>query len=175
VYPVLKLVKHGNSTIDFIEGVALEGNPTGRRFRITSDGTFSTGAGDFAELLPSKGGLEPGDVLAIGPDGNLEKATIPYQDSVAGVYSTKPAFVGGDAGDEQGNIAKVPLAIVGVVPVKVTDEGGEIRPGDLLTSSSLAWHAMKAERTARVGTVIGKALEGFSQGNGTIRMLVTLQ
>ena len=174
-YPVLKVLQHGDATINFIEGQTLEGTSPGSKFRITKDGQYIQGSGDFAELLPAEDGLEPGDVLAIGPDGNLQKTSSPYQWSVAGVYSAKPGFVGGDTDDENMNMGKVPLAIMGVVPVKVTVEGGVIRPGDLLTSSSLPGHAMRAERTTGIGTVIGKALQGLSAGTGMIRMLVTLQ
>jgi hypothetical protein len=144
-------------------------------------GAFSPGGADFAEMLPAKGSLEPGDVLAIGPDGDLTLTTEPYQKSVAGVYSTKPGLLGG-APDGESTEGKVPLAVAGVVPVKVTDEGGPIVPGDALTSSATPGHAMKAA-TVRVGgiellpsgVVIGKAIEPFASGTGVIRALVVLQ
>jgi hypothetical protein len=77
---------------------------------------------------------------------------------VAGVYSTRPGFVGGQpvGGAQEGDI---PLAVVGVVPVKASAEGGAIRPGDLLTTAATPGHAMKAGPNPAVGTVIGKALE----------------
>jgi hypothetical protein len=120
-------------------------------------------------------------VLAIGPDGRLVLSTTPYQDSLAGVYSTKPGVVGG-AGDGEDTAGKAPLAVSGVVPVKATDEGGPIQPGDALTSSSTPGHAMKAAKV-RVGgialfpsgVVIGKALEPMSEGRDVIRALVVLQ
>jgi hypothetical protein len=144
-------------------------------------GSFFPGGADFAEMLPAEADLEPGDVLAIGPDGQLTRTTSRYQRSIAGVYSTKPGLVGG-APDGESAEGKVPLAIAGIVPVKVTDEGGPIAAGDALTSSSTPGHAMKAA-TVRVGDieffpsglVIGKALEPLRSATGVIRALVVLQ
>lgn len=144
-------------------------------------GGFFPGGADFAEMLPAQAGLEPGDVLAIGPDGQLTLTTAPYQKSIAGVYSTKPGLVGG-AADGESTEGRVPLAVAGIVPVKVTDEGGPIAPGDALTSSTTPGHAMKAG-TVKVGeiellpsgVVIGKAIEVLASGTGLIRALVALQ
>ncbi len=148
---------------------------------VYADGTYTSPASDFAEMLPAVAGLEPGDVLAIGAGGRLERCTAPYQTSVAGINSTKPGFLGGSA--EEGQAAdKVPLAITGVVPVKAAAENGPIHAGDLLTTSSTPGHAMKASPRVvngvslyPTGTIIGKALENLASGTGTIQMLVTLQ
>ncbi len=142
---------------------------------VRADGSFIGGGADYAELLPGAEGLEPGDVLIITPEGKLARSTSPYETSVVGVYSTKPGFVAG-AGDESAPLAgKVPLAVVGIVPVKVSAENGPIRPGDLLVASSTPGHAMKAGPNPPAGTVIGKALEGLEEGNGVIQMLVMLR
>jgi hypothetical protein len=73
----------------------------------------------------------------------------------------------------------------GLVKVKVDAQSSAIKVGDLLTLSSTAGHAMKAqlltiegERTAGYhlpGTVIGKALEPLNSGKGLIWVLVDLQ
>jgi hypothetical protein len=151
-----------------------------RRFYVTdagqvyADGQFHPGGADLAEMLPAGDGLEPGDVLAVGADGKLARSTQAYQTSVVGVYSTKPGFVGG-AEDGADLTGKVPLAVVGVAPVKVTAENGPIHPGDLLVASSTPGHAMKAGSNPPVGTVIGKALAALQSGSGVIQALVTLQ
>jgi hypothetical protein len=145
---------------------------------VFADGTFHPGGADFAELLPATAGLEPGDALIIGRDGKLAKSTEAYQSSVVGVYSTQPGVLGGS--NDTDHDGKVPLAVVGVVPVKVTDENGPIAPGDLLTTSSVAGRAMRAspETTASgrttypSGSIIGKALSGFEQGEGTVDALL---
>jgi hypothetical protein len=65
---------------------------------------------------------------------------------------------------------------VGQVYVRATFEGGEIAPGDLLVASSQEGRAMRsAPDEARVGTVLGKALEAAGRveaGEMLIRMLV---
>jgi hypothetical protein len=135
---------------------------------------------DFAEVLPAETDLEPGDVLVIGPDGRLVRSTTPYDPAVAGVYSTRPSYVGGAANLDQAGFA--PLAVMGIVPVKASAENGPINPGDLLTTSSTPGHAMKASPVTvngvtfyPSGVILGKALEGLQEGTGTILMLVMLQ
>jgi hypothetical protein len=158
---------------------AWDDSPNDRRFLVENDGDvytdgdfYATGA-DFAEMLPAADGLEPGDVLVIGPDGKLARSAQPYATNVAGVYSTNPGFVGG-AGDDEDLMHKVPLCMLGVVPVKVSADNEPILPGDLLTTSATPGHAMKAT-DPKIGTVIGKALEGLSEGTGAVKVLVLLQ
>ncbi len=149
------------------------------RFQVTNagdvhaDGTYSSPASDFAEMLPAVEGLEPGDVLVVGSDGQLLRSSSTYDASVMGVYSTQPGFIGG-SDEEMENPGEVPLAIVGIVPVKASAENGPIAPGDLLTTSSTPGHAMRAGHFVG-GTIIGKALEPLEEGTSVIRMLVTLQ
>lgn len=156
------------------------GNSVNRRFLVEidgdvfADGTFHSGGADFAELFPAADGLEPGDVLVIGHDGRLTRSIRAYQPAVAGVYSTKPSLVGG-AMDDTDWTGKVPLAVVGIVPVKASTENGPIRPGDLLVASSTPGHAMHSGPNPPAGTIIGKALEGLEKGTGVIRMLVMLR
>jgi len=68
----------------------------------------------------------------------------------------------------------VPVALVGLVPVKVSAENGAIKPGDLLTTSSLLGYAMKAT-DPKIGTVLGKAMQSLEKGTGVINVLVTLR
>ena len=140
---------------------------------VTAKGSFTGGGADFADMSPAVSGLEPADVLVIGPDGKLARSSEACSTAVAGVYSTKPGFIGGHGMDED-TTGKVPLAIVGIVPVKASAENGPICPGDLLTTSGTPGHAMKAIDPAN-GTIIGKAMESLESGTGTIKMLVTLQ
>src|SRR5262249_56977262 len=95
---------------------------------------FNTPAADFAEMLPAEAGLEPGDVLVIGEDSKLTRSTGPRQANVAGVYSTKPGFVGGQPVNGEKADA-IPLAGAGLIPPKGSAENGPIRPGGLLVTS----------------------------------------
>ncbi len=71
---------------------------------------------------------------------------------------------------------EVPLAVVGIVPCKVTAQNGAIREGDLLVTSSTPGYAMKGtDRGRMLGAVVGKALESLPKGSGVIQVLVTLQ
>jgi hypothetical protein len=185
------------------------GNSTNRTFYVArwgdvrADGTYASPAADYAEILPATGDPGPGDVLVIGVDGKLVLSSKPFQTSVAGVHSTKPAFLGGAAEDEpdgadpdarqaQAGLSvdpktgkadmtsfmaegEVPLALVGVVPAKASAENGAILPGDLLVTSATPGHCMKAGPNPPQGSVIGKALSGLDSGTGTIKLLVTLQ
>jgi hypothetical protein len=122
---------------------------------------------------------EAGDLLVIDPTANrrLALAQQPYSTLVAGIYSTKPGMLGSTrAVDEPAAKDEVPLAVVGIVPCKVTAENGAIAAGDLLVTSSTAGHAMKGtDRSRMLGAVVGKALEPLQQGTGIIQVLVTLQ
>jgi hypothetical protein len=136
--------------------------------------------GDFAESVDVTGNrvnYDPGDVLVIDPTapGKFLKSAGPYSTSVAGIYSTKPGTVGRRQTTPK-NSDEIPMAMIGIVPTKVSAENGAIRPGDLLVTSSTLGVAMKGtDRSKMLGAVIGKALGGIDSGTGTIEVLVTLQ
>ena len=116
--------------------------------------------------------VEPGDVLEIDPEhpGYYRKARGPCSALVAGVVSTQPGFVLGHGEDTEG---KALLALMGTVPVKVTDEGGPIRPGDLLMASSTPGFAMRWEPdSGKPCHLVGKALDPWEEGSGLIRVLL---
>ena len=150
---------------------------------VFADGGFSASGADFAESVAVRGPrseYEPGDVLEIDRAAHrgLTLSRHPYATLVAGIYSTKPGVLASphaidDAGSRAGEI---PLAIVGIVPCKVTTENGSIAPGDLLVTSSRPGYAMKGtDRRRMLGAVVGKALEPLPSGKGVIQVLVTLQ
>jgi len=153
---------------------------------VLADGPYG-GPADFAEMLPVVPGAtcEPGDVLAINPDGMMERAATPATTTVAGVYSTRPGFLGDmrlslpDGGAADDSRAWVPVALMGVVPVRATADAGPIRPGDLLTSSSVPGRAMRADagpngHANHRASIIGKALQPLPSGLGTINVLLTM-
>jgi hypothetical protein len=136
--------------------------------------------GDYAEAVNAKGSrkiYEPGDVLVIGDgaEGEVQKSAEPYSTMVAGIFATKPGVIGRRQSllkeDEE-----IPMAMIGIVPTKVTAENGPIHRGDLLVTSSATGYAMKGtDRSRLVGAVIGKALGSLETGTGVIEVLVTLQ
>jgi hypothetical protein len=145
------------------------------------DGGTQTGGADFAESVAMAGDRSlrgPGDLLVVDATATRQLAlsTQPYSTLVAGIYSTKPGVLATPHSMDEIVANEVPLAIVGIVPCKVSAENGAIQPGDLLVSSSTPGHAMKGtDRSRMLGAVVGKALEPLSEGKGVIQVLVTLQ
>jgi hypothetical protein len=146
------------------------------------DGGTQTGGADFAESVSVGGGkdnYEPGDVLVIdtAADRQLTLAKTPYSTLVAGIYSTKPGVTATPHTSEDPRLAaEIPVAIVGIVPCKVTNQNGPIARGDLLVTSSTPGYAMRgSDRTMLPGAIIGKALQPLSGANGKIEVLVTLR
>jgi hypothetical protein len=133
---------------------------------------------DIAEAFnvsQSKKQVEAGDVLVIDSSSDkFDKGAIlsnkPYDDNVLGVVSSAPTIIMGRLN------GGIPVALTGVVPVKVTTENGPIAKGDLLTTSKTLGHAMKCnERIKCTGSILAKSLESFNGDNGKIMALVTLQ
>ncbi|HEY54070.1 MAG TPA: hypothetical protein G4N94_11495 [Caldilineae bacterium] len=191
-----KFASYSGNLIEGWEEESLGGGPTALRFKVDyggnvyadgsyncglSSGCFNTGIGaDVAERIDAQETLAPGDVVEIDLQhpGLFRKAQTPFSVAVAGVISTNPGVTMGnnfDAGGDQWRDSRPLLALVGVVPVKVSAENGPIQPGDLLVASSTPGHAMRAGENPPQGTVIGKALASLQQGVGVIQMLAALQ
>jgi hypothetical protein len=136
--------------------------------------------GDYAESIDVTGdrsSYAPGDILVIDPNvsGKFLKSAEPYSTAVLGIYSTKPGAVGRRQTTPKGT-EEVPMAMMGIVPAKVSAENGAIKPGDLLVSASTPGYAMKGtDRSRMLGAVIGKALGSLNSGTGVIEVGVTLQ
>jgi hypothetical protein len=178
-------------------GAALEVNgnikmtysPTNPSSLTFSDGSVQATAytgvicgGDYAESVDVAGdrkNYEPGDVLVIGAESGSDvvKSASPYSTLVLGVYSTKPGVVGRRQNtDAKAGTTEVPMAMVGIVPTKVSAENGPIRRGDLLVTSSTVGYAMRGiDRSKMLGAVIGKALGTLDAGTGVIEVAITLQ
>jgi hypothetical protein len=138
------------------------------------------GGGDYAESVDvtgSRTNYEPGDVQVVDKNvpSNFVKSSEPYSTMVAGIYSTKPGAVGRRKTTPK-SADEIPMAIVGIVPAKVSAENGAIEAGDLLVSSSTPGVAMKGtDRSRMLGTIIGKAMGTLISGTSVIEVLVTLQ
>ncbi|MBI1983532.1 MAG: hypothetical protein HYS61_04975 [Acidobacteria bacterium] len=150
--------------------------------KVFANGGFAPRGADFAESMPvsgDRGRYEPGDLLVIDVSGErrLALSNNPYSPLVAGIHSTKPGILASPHQMDDPHLEQeVPLAIVGIVPCKVTAENGQITAGDLLVSSSTPGHAMKGTDHGRMlGAIVGKALEPLREGSGVIQVLVTLQ
>jgi hypothetical protein len=180
--PTLYLVQM-NSSGDFVVGASTYLGSHYWRVDRTGKGYFNGGTqasgADFAEQLPVKGeevNYEPGDVLVISTaaDKTVELSSKAFATTVIGVYSTEPGVLAG-APDTNEALGGVPVAVVGIVPCKVSTENGAIQRGDLLVTSSTPGYAMKAGANPPQGTVLGKAMQSLEQDLGVILILVTLQ
>lgn len=135
--------------------------------------------GDCAEdfsVLPSVP-CAPGDVMVLGENGLLVPCTKAFDTTVVGVISGADMFRPGIVLDRQNHLEhRHPIALVGKVCVRVTDQNGPIRIGDLLTSSDKTGHAMRIGSDTRAfGSVIGKALANCDSATGLIPMVIALQ
>lgn len=121
--------------------------------------------------------IDAGTVLVIHDEGSLRPSTQAYDRRVAGVVSgaggVNPGIVLGRSGVSNN---RQPIALSGKVYCKVEADSASIRVGDLLTTSAVPGHAMKAsDATQAFGAVIGKALRPLESGRGLIPILVALQ
>jgi hypothetical protein len=144
---------------------------------VTAEGSFTGGGADYAEMISVEGSaatFEPGDVLVISSaqDRAVAKSSHANDPALAGVYSTKPGFVGGGSMEDQPGY--VPVAMMGIVPVKVTAANGPIQRGDLLTTSDIPGYAMLAI-DPQFGAVLGKAMGELLEGEGVIEVLLLLK
>jgi hypothetical protein len=192
---MLFAIRDSNDNFRFqvgVSGVGGADDPTNyksfTRARIDSsgkgffDGGTQMGGADFAESVSASGSrrnYEPGDVLVIDRDSDRQfsLSAVPYSTLAAGIYSTKPGVVGAMHGSEDPRLAaEIPMAMIGIVPCKVSAENGPISRGDLLVTSSTPGYAMRGTDKARLpGAVIGKALQPLPSGKGQIDTLLTLR
>lgn len=165
----VKLTSNSGAAITFQDGTVQSTAYTG-----------VTCGGDYAESVDVTGErkkYEPGDVIVIDSNapGKFLKSNQAYSTLVAGIYSTRPGTVGRRQATPK-SPDEVPMALIGIVPTKVTAENGPIKTGDLLVTSSTLGMAMKGtNRSLLTGAVIGKALGSLDSGTGVIEVLVTLQ
>lgn len=134
---------------------------------------------DVAEWVPSKDMPAPGTVVVLDPSSanHVMASTRAYDTAVAGVVSPQPGITLGEEGD-----SKSLVATTGRVRVRVDATEHPIAIGDLLVTSNRRGVAMKSIpidlggiAIHRPGTVVGKALESLSGGEGEILVLLSLQ
>ncbi len=165
----------------------LRNDKNGILFKVFGDGRAQTkvlqitGGADLAERFQQTGDAlaEPGTVMVIDPanPGHLTVSQTAYDTRVAGIVSgagdVKPGLTLSQQGVMEGNLT---VAMAGRVHARCEAISGPIQPGDLLTTSDLAGHCMKAaDRERRDGAILGKAMTGLAEGTGLVLVLVNLQ
>lgn len=168
----MRFIVHNNGNVGI--GTGTPGHKLAVMGDIAASGTVMGGVGspDLAEnITAAERAVEAADVVVANPAGgeSVVRSRRAYETSVLGVISTRPGMlINAQRADVEAGHPRdprqLPLALAGRVPVKVTLEGGPIRPGDLLTSSPTPGHAMRAEEPWR-GGIIGTALEAFPRAD----------
>ena len=184
---LVELVGALNAVVIALGGSGFDGNirlkdASGKETVLISgrDGDISLDGADAAESFAVADGFEdvtgPGTVMVIGQDGRLRPSYCSYDTKVAGVVSgageLRPGLILGRNEPHKNNL---PIALAGKVYCQVEADENAIAIGDLLTSSNVPGHAMKAADSQRFGCVMGKALEELGSGRSLIPILVSLQ
>jgi hypothetical protein len=170
---VIRIGTPGTQTQTFIAGTIQ--NPSCTTLTIT-------GGSDLAEPFPiSNAGsqVSEGAVVVIDEQnpGHLKLTDRPYDTRVAGVVSGANGINPGIQMQQQGLLeGGRNVALTGRVYVQADTSNGPIKPGDLLTTSSMPGRAMKVtNHTKAQGAILGKAMTGLKTGQGMVLVLVTLQ
>ena len=148
---------------------------------ITTEALKLTGGIDLAEPFQHTGDNQlPEGALVIIDDENPGKIKISRQS-----YDSRVAGIVSGAGNVNPGITLTQndiqaegqnVALAGRVYCLATAANGPIKPGDMLTTSDLPGHAMKAtDRNLSFGAVIGKAMSSLEDGEGLVFVLVNLQ
>ena len=150
------------------------------------DGVFAT-KGTFGALDPlvlesfavsQSESYTPGDVVVIDPAGSGGAVLSNTADDTGVLGVVAPAAVV----DANVEILVIILGAHGPIMsdgtrltayVRADASYGAIRPGDLLTTSPTTGHAMRAS-DPKLGSILGKALEPLGDGQGLIKIFVTL-
>jgi hypothetical protein len=122
--------------------------------------------------------IDPGTVMVIDSDTALRPSSKAYDGRVAGVITGAGGHRAGIILGRSPTSASVrrAVALCGRVSCKVDASGAPIAIGDLLTTSDVPGHAMKAvDNTRSFGAVLGKALRPLASGRSLIPILVALQ
>ncbi|MES2774003.1 MAG: hypothetical protein V4722_07450 [Bacteroidota bacterium] len=169
-----------------VSSLELDGDysATGRS-RIIVDELQIKGGADFAEYfdVAASGETTPlaGMLVCIDPNnsGKLVVSHTPYDKKIAGVISGANGVKPGMMMGHKGTVAdgEQPVAITGRVYVMAEALHNAIEPGDLLTTSAIAGHAMKAASYKKAqGAVVGKAMSKLPAGTkGMVLVLLGIQ
>lgn len=128
---------------------------------------------DIAEAVRVK----PGMVMTLNEIGKIIPSSTPYDKKVVGVVAGAGDHRPGIIMDNKGDSSKrIPVSVLGKVACKADATQAPIDVGDLLTTSQIVGHAMKAtDQKKSFGSIIGKALSPLAEGLGFVDILVTLQ
>lgn len=146
-----------------------------------TDALVIRGGADLAEpfSISDVNEIPKGALVVIDEEnpGRLKMSNCPYDKRVAGVVSGAGGLNPGLTLSQRGIVENgINVALSGRVYALADCSNGAIKPGDMLTTSSIQGHAMKAtDRERSYGAVIGKAMSSLEQDRGLVLVLVSLQ
>jgi hypothetical protein len=140
-------------------------NPTTDVLNVTAASALYA---DIAERYEADAVYEPGTVLMLGGEKEVTLARGHATTAVAGIVSTKPAYMlNSEAGSDETHPF---IALKGRVPCKIC---GPVKKGDLLVASGYKLgYATKKQDSDSANAVIGKALQDFAGPFGVIEVKV---
>lgn len=128
---------------------------------------------DYAEYyFTNDTNLKPEEIVCIDieHENAVKRCDRESDANVMGIVSSNPAIVGNNVSGYKDNPHYKIIGMLGQVPAKASNENGSIRPGDSLTSASIAGFAMKANAG---DPTVGVALEKLDNETGTINVLIS--
>jgi hypothetical protein len=146
---------------------------------VVVDGNIAAKYQDLAEWVPVASKLSAGTVVVVSRARRNEviASTRAYDTAVAGVVSAQPGLILGERSDSKAKIATTGRVLVHVDATKHPIEAGDLlvtgeKPGTAMYSEPVDLGGIKMHRP---GTLVGKALEPLSTGEGDILVLLSLQ
>lgn len=120
----------------------------------------------IATYLPIQGQIEDGDII-VTSDKGYTRSSVPYEIGIIGVVSINPAISLKTESAQTG----YPVVSAGTAYVKVSNENGDIKKGDFITSSQTRGTGMKAEGS---GFILGTSLEDVAFENASSTKLIQI-
>jgi len=110
--------------------------------------------------------IKKGDIVSL-KNKKIFRSDTPYDENIIGVIGENPILIFGKETERS-----VPVVSYGKTLVRVTNQNGEIKKGDFITSSNKPGVGQKATES---GLVVGKALADFNEEEGLIPVFVNIQ
>jgi hypothetical protein len=145
---------------------------------VNNSNAWTSGSADYAEYFYTKDtNLTSGEAVCVDleRENAVQRCERDGDSNIMGIVSTTPAFLGNAPAEErrEDNKNYVIVGMLGQVPAKITNQNGNINPGDSLTASSIPGVLRKANSGE---STVGIALSSFakaSEGQGTIQVMIS--
>ena len=110
--------------------------------------------------------IKKGDIVSL-KDKEIFRSSTPYDENIIGVIGENPILIFGKETEKS-----VPVVSYGKTLIRVTNQNGEIKKGDFITSSNKPGVGQRATES---GFVVGRALANFNEEEGLIPVFVNIQ